>query len=576
MTDRYDWKQACADMHNALPAALLRPLIGITGNYGEKGCELAEGYYRSIVEAGGTPVVIPPHEDRDALVGTLSRLDALLLSGGGDIDPRFVGEAPSPTLGTITPERDMGELLLIRLAHDMQLPMLGICRGIQMLAIALGGAIHQDIAEGMPDVELLRHSQDAPRQHATHYVLMEEESLLHSIFGADRLAVNSFHHQAVSSVGRHLRVSARATDGVIEAVESSEHKSIVGVQWHPECFTLGGDRRMMPLFCWLVGEAANYRQAVNIHKKILTLDSHCDTPMKFGTQEERLTTLPRMWCGRLDATVMVAYLPQGDTTVRADSILNSVESLVAERSDLVGIARTPDELHRLKQEGKRAVMLGVENGYAIGHDLRQIERLRSRGVVYMTLCHNGDNDICGSAKGQGRHGGVTDFGRKVIREMNRVGMMVDVSHASETSFWDALRLSATPIVCSHSSCRALCNHPRNLTDKQMRALAEKGGVMQVTLYNGFLREDGNATILDALAHIRHAVEVMGIRHVGIGTDFDGDGGVPGVANAGELINLSKGLLREGYGEEELRLLWGENFLRVMGQCQQYVPNQQQI
>ena len=187
----------------------------------------------------------------------------------------------------------------------------------------------------------------------------------------------------------------------------------------------------------------------------------------------------------------------------------------------------------------------------------------------MTLCHNGNNDIYGSAKP--REGeqlqGVSDFGADVIRKMNELGIMVDLSHASELSFYDALDISSMPIVCSHSSSRALCDHPRNLTDDQLRALAAKGGVAQVTFYNGFLRTDGQASILDAVAHLNHMVKVMGIEHVGIGTDFDGDGGVPGLASASELINFTRRLLRERYSEDDLRLIWGGNFLRVMQQVQ---------
>ncbi|MCD8303127.1 MAG: gamma-glutamyl-gamma-aminobutyrate hydrolase family protein [Prevotellaceae bacterium] len=562
-------------MHHAIPALGRQPVIGITGNFGERGCELAEGYYRSVLEAGGVPLVIPPHEDRKAILSTLSRVDGLLLSGGVDLNPLFLGEEPSPALHSITPERDKGELLLIRLAFDFQLPILAVCRGVQMLAAALGGAVHQDIAEGLPEAKLLKHSQDEPRTYASHTVSLCEGSLLRSILGQERVAVNSFHHQAVSQPGPHLRVSAIAPDGVIEAVESSEHKSILGVQWHPECFILRGDTSMMPLFSWLTGEAASFREAVSLHDRILTLDSHCDTPMKFGTSEERLTTLPRMCLGHLDSAVMVAYLPQGErdpetliaTTAKTDRILGQIERLVADNCTLVDIALKPEDLPRLKREGKKAIFLGIENGYAIGKDLSQIEHFRRRGVVYMTLCHNGDNDICDSARGQGEHGGLSPFGREVVRELNRTGMMVDLSHAAETSFWQALELSSTPIVCSHSSCRALCDHPRNLTDEQMQALARRGGVMQVTLYDGFLRGGGNASILDAIEHINHAVSVMGIQHVGIGTDFDGDGGVPGVANAAEVINLTRRLLRERYSEADLRLLWGGNFLRLMSLCQ---------
>jgi microsomal dipeptidase-like Zn-dependent dipeptidase len=268
---------------------------------------------------------------------------------------------------------------------------------------------------------------------------------------------------------------------------------------------------------------------------------------------------------------MVAYLQQQErddesllnATAKADRILNQIEEMVARNAVHCDIARTPADLWRLKHEGKKAIMLGVENGYAIGRDISNVEKLRRRGVVYMTLCHNGDNDICDSAKGNGEHGGVSAFGADVIREMNRVGMMVDLSHASEKSFYDALEISSTPIVCSHSSARALCDHPRNLTDEQMRALARRGGVMQVTLYNGFLRTDGKATIIDAIDHLNHAVNVMGIEHVGIGTDFDGDGGVPGCASAAELINFTRQLLNQRYNEADIQRIWGGNFLRVM-------------
>jgi microsomal dipeptidase-like Zn-dependent dipeptidase len=152
--------------------------------------------------------------------------------------------------------------------------------------------------------------------------------------------------------------------------------------------------------------------------------------------------------------------------------------------------------------------------------------------------------------------------------MNRLGLMVDLSHAADKSFYDALTISRTPIVCSHSSARALCDHPRNLTDDMMRALARKGGVAQTTLYPGFLRSNGQATILDAIAHLEHAIQVMGIDHVGLGTDFDGDGGVSGLADASELINFTRQLLARRYSERDIQKIWGGNFLRVMTQVQQ--------
>ena len=163
---------------------------------------------------------------------------------------------------------------------------------------------------------------------------------------------------------------------------------------------------------------------------------------------------------------------------------------------------------------------------------------------------------------------MSNFGEQVIKEMNRLGLMVDLSHAAEKSFFDALDISQTPIVCSHSSCRSLCDHPRNLTDEQMRALAKAGGVMQVTLYSGFLRRDGEATILDAMQHLDHAIRVMGIDHVGLGTDFDGDGGVRGLADSSEMLNFTRMLLAQRYSECDIEKIWGGNFLRVMTQVQE--------
>ena len=588
MTDALDWKAAYDALLRTFPTHRARPVVGITGNFGDRGCELAEGYFRSVLEAGGVPLVIPPYGDTEALLATLDRIDGLLLSGGGDINPLCLGEEPSPALHSINPRRDVPELLLTRLAYDRQIPILGICRGIQVLAAALGGRLHQDIAEGLPDVKLIKHNQDLPREYASHSVRLQEGSLVGRIFGnAESLAVNSFHHQSVSEPGPHLRVSATAPDGVVEAVESSEHKPILGVQWHPECFVLRGDGAQMPIFRWMVDEARAYRETVRLHNRILTLDSHCDTPMfsdkgtAFNHRDPQLLVdLHKMTEGHLDASIMVAYLPQGVRNEAAyqavarqtERLLDYIQWLTESNRKFIGLATTPNDLYRLKRKGRKALMMGIENGYAIGRDLSLIGHFRQRGVVYMTLCHNGDNDICDSARGSQEHGGLSPFGREVVREMNRVGMMVDLSHGAESSFWDALEESRTPIVCSHSSCRALCDHPRNLTDEQMRALARKGGVMQVTLYNGFLRTDGQATVMDAVRHILHAVDVMGIEHVGIGTDFDGDGGVPGVASASELLNLTRLLRREGFMPDQLRLLWGENFLRVMRQVQVKIEN----
>ena len=253
----------------------------------------------------------------------------------------------------------------------------------------------------------------------------------------------------------------------------------------------------------------------------------------------------------------------------ADLIFDKIEAMVAANSSYLSIARSPADLYANKQQGRKSIMLGIENGLALDGQLSNLKHFAARGVVYVTLCHNGDNDICDSARGSQTHGGVSDFGRQVIQEMNRLGIMVDLSHAAESSFYDALDISQTPIVCSHSSCRALCDHPRNLTDQQMQALASKGGVMQVTLYPGFLVKEGEATILDAMRHLDHAIQVMGIDHVGLGTDFDGDGGICGLADASELINFTRHLLARKYSEQDIEKIWGGNFLRVMNIVQNH-------
>ena len=207
----------------------------------------------------------------------------------------------------------------------------------------------------------------------------------------------------------------------------------------------------------------------------------------------------------------------------------------------------------------------IENGYAIGRDIANIERFYRLGVRYITLCHNGDNLICDSAsRTQHTHSGLSDFGRKVIAEMNRLGIMVDLSHAGEESFWQALDCSAAPIICSHSSARALCDHPRNLTDAQLRALAAADGVCQVCLYDGFLTtHEGTTNVQTAANHIDHIVQTAGIDCVGIGSDFDGGGSIRGCRASNELINITKELLRRGYTPDDLRKIWGENLLRVM-------------
>lgn len=581
-TFSFDLKAEYDALHSRFPNHKGAPLIGITGNFSDGNLSLAQGYYQSVIRAGGVPLIIPPYEDTDLLINTLDTLDGILLSGGGDINPLFLGEEPSQGLHSVNPYRDRQELMLVRLAANRQIPILGICRGIQIMNAALGGSLCQDIyteADGTP----LKHSQEMDRAFASHTINIAKDSLLYRIMRTEKLPVNSFHHQAVKAPAPGFRISATAPDRIIEAIESTEHKSMLGVQWHPECFILNHDRCMMPLFGWLIKEARSFHAAKHIHERLLTLDTHCDTPMffeqhiHFAARDPRIKVdLHKMTEGRQDAAIMVAYLPQKErteeallaATAKADQLLDEIEKMVAMNCTAADIAYTPADLYRLKREGKKAIMLGIENGYAIGHDLSNVERFRKRGIVYMTLCHNGNNDICGSARYNDENLGVSEFGEQVIKEMNRVGMMVDLSHAGERTFYETLEISSLPPVCSHSSCRSLCDHPRNLTDEQLKAIAGKGGVVQICLYGGFLRSDRPATICDAIEHLHHAVNIMGIDHVGIGTDFDGDGGIIGCNDSSELINFTRHLLMERYSEQDIRKIWGGNFLRVMEKTQQ--------
>ena len=597
------------DIYAHFPEADQQPLIGITGNFNDGETTLSKRYYDSVIKAGGVPVVIPPVADRHVLANTLDQLDGLLLSGGADLNPLWTGDEPSTQLHRINEERDLPELLITRLAYNRQIPILGICRGIQTLAVALGGRVAQDIYEareqqdGQPTAKerrifglrnntqptpslapMIKHSQDAGRSELTHSVNIQTGSTLYQIYKQEKIYVNSFHHQAVSDCGKRFRITATAPDGVIEAIESAEFKSILGVQWHPECLESG-----LPLFQWLVRQATNFSTAKHLHQRIVTLDTHCDTPMffpqgiHFNQRDPRiLVDLQKMTEGHLSAVTMAAYLPQpkigeqfsqkvsfnvGSPLDYADLIFNKIEDIVQQNSRSISIARTPADLYEDKRKGRKSIMFAIENGLALNHDLKNVQHFAQRGVVYITLCHNGDNDICDSAKGCNTHNGVSQFGERVIEQMNKYGIMVDLSHAAEKSFYDALDISQTPIVCSHSNCRALCDHPRNLTDDQLRALAQRGGLCHITLYGGFLRASGEATVMDALDHLEHAIELMGIDHVGLGTDFDGDGGVRGLADASELINFTLHLMRRKYSERDIERIWGGNWIRLMGQVQ---------
>ena len=615
MNKTYSIEALTEEAYSRFPEARRKPVIGMTGNHSDIDVSLRDAYHKQIVAAGGVPVIIPPVNDVEVVANTLDSIDALILTGGGDYDPRWCGEEASPLLGNVNAVRDPAELLITRLAYNRNVPMLGICRGMQTLAMALGGHVAQDISErdttvktavlpvadSQQSTEPIQHSQAEDRPVTTHRVRVSTDSILYDLYKTEELPVNSFHHQCVDSGGERFRIVATATDGVPEAMESTEHRSIMGVQWHPEWLGEQG----LPIFQWLVRQADIFMHAKALHGSMPVLDTHCDTPMFFHQGVDFLKRDPRilvdlhkMTDGRQDATFMVCYLPQpkeGKTFRQsiefpidsprqyADFIFDEIGKIVNAAPQYVGFARSGDDIISNKQQGKKSIVLGIENGLALREAystapltpeeqeqcLRNLEHFADRGVAYVTLCHNGDNDICDAAsRSNNTHGGVSPFGERVIHRMNDLGIMVDLSHGGEKSFYDAIDISRLPIVCSHSNCRALCDHQRNLTDDQLRALARKGGVAHTTFYHGFLKKEGEASILDGIAHLEHAIKVMGIEHVGIGTDFDGDGGVAGMSDASDMINFTMHLLRKRFSDEDIRLIWGGNWLRVMRQVQE--------
>lgn len=565
-----------------------KPLVGVSANLLEgENSAVRFAYTQSIFNAGAIPVILPIETDISRLIETVEHLDGIIITGGGDICADFLNEPLHPNAGTISKERDIYDLSLIRLAIERQMPLLCICRGHQLLNLVMGGSIWQDIVDqcGLSSVS---HSQEVARNIPSHTVFLDKDSFLSRLLQTEQLKVNSFHHQAIRNVAPGFKAVAQSEDGINEAIEATVLPNrIVSVQWHPEAMASTGDSTAMKIFKNIAEEAALYRRAAYLHEEMLSIDSHCDTPMKFTPdfnlglkQKDAAVDLIKMQEGKLDAVCMAAYLPQGkrdeqsllSATEHAWQLLKSIHNQVEKNSDKAGIASDKESIYRLKKEGKKAILPCIENGYALGKDIENITRFKEMGIVYITLCHNGDNEICDSAKGNSEHNGLSMFGCNVVHEMNRQGIMIDLSHASEKTFWDVLALSESPVFTSHSSVKALCNHPRNLSDEQIKALAAQGGVVQLCLYDFFLSQRGSSDIHTVIRHIDYIVNLVGIDYVGIGSDFDGGGGIPGCENASQLINITIELLRKGYSPTDIKKLWGENFLRVLETVQNKAKN----
>lgn len=378
-------------------------------------------------------------------------------------------------------------------------------------------------------------------------------------------------------------------------------------------------------------------KANEIHEKIVTLDTHVDIPLNFATEElnpgtrleRRKVDLVKMKEGGLDGVFFAVFVGQGERTpegyekakeqalTKFDAIHRMCEIM---NPDIVELATNPADIRRIEKTGKRIALIGIENGYVIGKDISLLEKYYDLGARYITLCHGGHNDICCSSSSRGtdegaEDTGLTEFGKQVVKEMNRLGIIVDVSHISKKSFYDVIETTKAPIIASHSSCRALCDVSRNLDDDQLLALKRNGGTIQICALGGFLKTDsperkealemlqkefnlprrrrgrqealekmseeerslyekkleeldqkyppvGRANLQDYADHIDHAVRLIGIDHVGIGTDFDGGGGIEGFNDASEALNVTQELLRRGYSEKDIEKIWGGNLLRV--------------
>ncbi|MDT8431918.1 MAG: dipeptidase [Bacteroidales bacterium] len=388
---------------------------------------------------------------------------------------------------------------------------------------------------------------------------------------------------------------------------------------------------IVPLSSCTPGEEKLKEKADRIHQKALTVDSHVDTPLwltregfRFGERNggdrsRSKVDIPRMREGGLDGVLFAVFIGQEERTEEgnrkalseANEIMDSIRSTVSRYPDQLDIAVSPGAFRNIEKNDKLAIFLGMENGYPLGREVALVDSFYDAGIRYITLCHSYNNDICDSSTDSAEHDGLSAFGEVVVARMNDVGMMIDVSHASDASFYDAIQLSRAPVIASHSCARALCDNPRNLTDDMLLKLKENGGVIQMCILSAYVKtpdpnplrdsarkavyeKHGNyfelddlgkeaflndwykvdvdfpqqlATVADVVDHIDHIVEVAGIDHVGIGTDFDGGGGVEGCFDVSEMGNITLELVRRGYSKKEIEKIWSGNLMRVMEEVQ---------
>lgn len=354
-------------------------------------------------------------------------------------------------------------------------------------------------------------------------------------------------------------------------------------------------------------------QVARVHRSALLIDTHNDVPMKtvkgynIGRPAPKGSTdIPRLKAGNVGATFFAAYVPgryarQKNAANYARRVIRSIRNdIVGKHPETFVLAKSADDIVNARKRGKIAALIGLEGGHAIEDSVKILREFYDSGVRYMTLTHSNTNNWADSSGDITRanvkhHGGLNELGRDIVREMNRIGMMVDVSHVADETFWDVLEVSQAPVFASHSSCRALSKAPRNMTDEMIRALSKKGGVIQINFACDFLSERvrtdareekakldvkfgdnqdelrthvesrfARATLADVVAHIDHVVKIAGIDAVGIGSDFDGVNCTPvGLEDVSKFPNLTRALLEKGYTAEQVRKIYGGNTLRLM-------------
>ncbi len=324
---------------------------------------------------------------------------------------------------------------------------------------------------------------------------------------------------------------------------------------------------------------------VSLHDGLLAIDTHVDIPWPEGPSPfkdgSRCVDLPKLRAGGIAGVCFAAYVPQGPRDDaghlaaggRARGMLDAIAAMAPADGSGGVLACTADAIEAAFAAGRTAIIPAIENGYALGTGIGALDDFAARGVRYITLTHNGHNALADSAiprkdlgDKEAEHGGLSELGRATIARMNECGILVDISHAAKTTMLQAAECSRVPVLATHSCMRALCDHPRNLDDEQLDVLKATGGLAQVTIVSNFLRPRARAadvTVSDIADHVDYAVRRMGVEHVGIGTDFDGGGGVQGFMHAGQAPALTAELAKRGYDRAAIAMIWGGNFLSLL-------------